>query len=312
MPKKLSLKGRDLLSINDLSTPEIELILKTARTIKKNPKKYASALKGNNLGMIFQKPSTRTRVSFEVAMYQLGGQALNLTSNELQLKRGETVADTARVLSRFLDAMTARVFSHNDVLDLAKYGTIPVINALSDYEHPCQALADILTVLEHKKAIKGLKITYIGDGNNVAHSLVLAVIKLGGYIEVATPKGYEMQESLVNLAQKISPANKGKLVLSYNAQDTAYQADVIYADVWTSMGQEEEHKKRLADFQSFQINSDLLARAKKDCIVMHCLPAHRGEEITDEVVDGPNSVVWDQAENRLHAQKALLYLVLGN
>ncbi|MEK7309653.1 MAG: ornithine carbamoyltransferase [Planctomycetota bacterium] len=311
MPKKLSLKGRDLLAMSDLSTPEIELILKTARTIKKNPKKYSSALKGKNLGMIFQKPSTRTRVSFEVAMYQLGGQALNLTSNELQLKRGETVADTARVLSRFLDAMTARVFSHNDVLDLAKYGTIPVINALSDYEHPCQALADLLTILEHKKTLKNIKTVYVGDGNNVAHSLALAVVQMGGYIEVATPKGYEMQDSLIATAQKIGKQTGGKLVLSYNAQDTATQADVIYVDVWTSMGQEEEHKKRLADFQGFQINSDLLARAKKDCIVMHCLPAHRGEEITDEVVDGPNSVVWDQAENRLHAQKALLYLVLG-
>ena len=309
--KKLTLKNRDLLAMSDLSTPEIELILKTARTIKKNPKKYASALKGKNLGMIFQKPSTRTRVSFEVAMYQLGGQALNLTSNELQLKRGETVADTARVLSRFLDAMTARVFSHNDVLDLAKYGTIPVINALSDYEHPCQALADLLTILEHKKTLKNIKTVYVGDGNNVAHSLALAVVQMGGYIEVATPKGYEMQDSLIATAQKIGKQTGGKLVLSYNAQDTATQADVIYVDVWTSMGQEEEHKKRLADFQGFQINSDLLARAKKDCIVMHCLPAHRGEEITDEVVDGPNSVVWDQAENRLHAQKALLYLVLG-
>ncbi|MEW6026861.1 MAG: ornithine carbamoyltransferase [Planctomycetota bacterium] len=308
--KKLSLKGRHLLSISDLSIPEIELILKTARTIKKNPKKFASALKGKNLGMIFQKPSTRTRVSFEVAMYQLGGQALNLTSNELQLKRGETVADTARVLSRFLDAMTARVFSHNDVLELAKYGTIPVINALSDYEHPCQALADVLTILEHKKTVKNLKITYIGDGNNVAHSLVLAVVKLGGYIQVATPKGYEMQDSLIQTAHKICKQTGGKLVVSHDPQATADQADVIYADVWTSMGQEEEHKKRLADFQGFQINSDLLTRAKKDCIVMHCLPAHRGEEITDEVVDGPNSVVWDQAENRLHAQKALLYLVL--
>ena len=311
MPKKLSLKGRDLLAMSDLSTPEINLILKTAIAIKKNRQKYASALKGKNLGMIFQKPSTRTRVSFEVAMYQLGGQALNLTSNELQLKRGETVADTARVLSRFLDAMTARVFSHNDVLDLAKYGTIPVINALSDYEHPCQALADVLTIIEHKKSLKNLKVTYIGDGNNVAHSLVLAVVQLGGYIEVATPKGYEMADSLIDTASKIGKETGGKLVLSYNAQDTAYQADVIYVDVWTSMGQEEEHKKRLADFQGFQINSELLARAKKDCIVMHCLPAHRGEEITDEVVDGPNSVVWDQAENRLHAQKALLYLVLG-
>ena len=207
--------------------------------------------------------------------------------------------------------MTARVYAHSDVLDLAKYGTIPVINALSDYEHPCQALADVLTIIEHKKSLKNLKVTYIGDGNNVAHSLVLAVVQLGGYIEVATPKGYEMQESLVNLAQKIGKETGGKLVLSYNAQDTATQADVIYVDVWTSMGQEEEHKKRLADFQGFQINSELLARAKKDCIVMHCLPAHRGEEITDEVVDGKNSVVWDQAENRLHAQKALLYLVLG-
>lgn len=309
--KKLTLKDRDLLAMSDLSTTEIDLILKTAIAIKKNPKKYSSALKDKNLGMIFQKPSTRTRVSFEVAMYQLGGQALNLSANELQLKRGETIADTARVLSRYLSAITARVYAHNDVLDLAKYGTIPVINALSDYEHPCQALADLLTILEHKKTLKNIKTVYVGDGNNVAHSLALAVVKTAGQMVVATPKGYEMADSLVKLTHHVSAKTNGKLTVTNDPQAAVVGADVIYVDVWTSMGQEEEHKKRLADFQGFQINSDLVRRAKKDCIIMHCLPAHRGEEITDEVIDGPNSVVWDQAENRLHAQKALLYLVLG-
>lgn len=309
---RVSLKNRDLLAISDLSTPEIDLILKTAIALKKNHRKYASELKGRNLGMIFQKPSTRTRVSFEVAMYQLGGQALNLSANELQLKRGETIADTARVLSRYLDAITARVYSHNDVLDLAKYGSIPVINALSDYEHPCQALADLLTIKEHKGTLKNIKTVYVGDGNNVAHSLALAVVKTGGVMVVATPKGFEMQDSLVKLCHQEASKNQGKLTVTNNPLSAVAGADVIYVDVWTSMGQEEEHKKRLEAFQGFQINSDLVRRAKKDCIIMHCLPAHRGEEITDEVIDGPNSVVWDQAENRLHAQKALLYLVLGH
>ncbi|MFH1230518.1 MAG: ornithine carbamoyltransferase [Planctomycetota bacterium] len=320
MPNKFNLKGRGLLSINDLSPEEIQYILKTTRIIKR--RKHSNKLKGKTLGMIFQKPSTRTRVSFEVAMYQLGGHALYLSANELQLKRGETVADTARVLSRYVDGIVARVFSHNDVVELSKYATVPVINALSDYEHPCQALADIFTIWEHKKTIKNLKIVYIGDGNNVAHSLVLAVVKSGGYIEVATPKGYEMNPELIRLANQI--ANKtggkprhqnlwcgGKLVTSNNPVSTVTDADVIYTDVWTSMGQEEEHKKRLEAFKGYQLNSELIRNAKKDVIIMHCLPAHRGEEITDEIVDSPNSVVWDQAENRLHVQKTILMLTIG-
>ncbi|MFH0889212.1 MAG: ornithine carbamoyltransferase [Planctomycetota bacterium] len=315
---KVNLKGRSLLSINDLSPEEIQYILKTTGALKK--KKNSTELKGKTLGMIFQKPSTRTRVSFEVAMYQLGGHALYLSANELQLKRGETVADTARVLSRYVDGIVARVFSHNDVVDLSKYATVPVINALSDYEHPCQALADIFTILEHKKTIRNLKIVYIGDGNNVAHSLVLAVVKSGGYIEVATPKGYEMNPELIKLANQIANKTGGKparpdvrsggLVTSNNPISTVTGADVIYTDVWTSMGQEEEHKKRLEAFKGYQLNSELISHAKKDVIIMHCLPAHRGEEITNEVVDSPNSVVLDQAENRLHVQKAILMLTM--
>lgn len=305
---KVNLKGRSLLSINDLSPEEIQYILKTTAALKK--KKNSTELKGKTLGMIFQKPSTRTRVSFEVAMYQLGGHALYLSANELQLKRGETVADTARVLSRYVDGIVARVFSHNDVVDLSKYATVPVINALSDYEHPCQALADIFTILEHKKTIKNLKIVYVGDGNNVAHSLVLAVVKSGGYIEVATPKGYEMNPELVKLASQIAAKTQGKIITSSNPISAASGADVIYTDVWTSMGQEEEHKKRLEAFKGYQLNSELIGHAKKDVIIMHCLPAHRGEEITDEVVDSPNSVVLDQAENRLHVQKTILMLTM--
>jgi ornithine carbamoyltransferase len=309
MPSKINLKGRSLLSINDLSPEEIQYILKTTQKLKKI--KNSTELKGKSLGMIFQKPSTRTRISFEVAMYQLGGHALYLSANELQLKRGETVADTARVLSRYLDGIIARVFSHNDVVDLSKYATIPVINALSDYEHPCQALADIFTIWEHKKTIKNLKIVYVGDGNNVAHSLVLAVVKSGGYAEVATPKGYEMNPELIKLANQIANKTGGKLVTSNNPVSTVTGADVIYTDVWTSMGQEEEHKKRLEAFKGYQLNSELISHAKKDVIIMHCLPAHRGEEITDEVVDSANSVVWDQAENRLHVQKTILMLTMG-
>jgi ornithine carbamoyltransferase len=272
--------------------------------------KQSVALKGKVLGMIFQKPSTRTRVSFEVAMYQLSGQAIYLSANELQLKRGETIADTARVLSRYVDCITARVYSHNDILELAKYATVPVINALSDYEHPCQALADIFTISEKKKNIKNLKIAYIGDGNNVAHSLALAVVKSAGYIEVATPKGYEMKKEVIELINKEAEKNKARLITTNNPVSSAKDADVIYTDVWASMGQENEHKKRLQDFKDFQINSELVKLSKKDVMIMHCLPAHRGEEITDEVIDGPNSVVWDQAENRLHIQKALLMLIL--
>lgn len=311
MPK-FDLRGRDILSVNDLSTEEILYVLKVCGDLKKKLRqnKFTPALKGQTLGMIFQKHSTRTRISFEVAMYQLGGQGLYLSSDQLQLKRGETIADTARVLARYVNGIVARVYSHRDLIELAKYADIPVINALSDLEHPCQAMADIFTILEHKKTLKNLKVVYVGDGNNVAHSLALAVVKTGGYIEVATPRGYEMNSEVVKLLAQEAEKNNGKLGTSYNPATAVSGADVIYTDVWTSMGQEEEHKKRLEAFREYQINSELVKKAKKDCLVMHCLPAHRGEEITDEVIDGPNSVVWDQAENRLHVQKALLMLIM--
>jgi len=312
MLKKFDLKGRDILSVNDLSADEMSYVLQTAVVMKKKSRvtKQTPVLKGQVLGMIFQKHSTRTRISFEVAMYQLGGMGLYLSSDQLQLKRGETIADTARVLDRYVDGIVARVYSHNDLIELAKYADIPVINALSDYEHPCQALADVLTIYEHKKTLKNLKVVYVGDGNNVAHSLALAVVKSGGYMEVATPRGYEMSTEAIKIITQEADKNNGKIGASYNPASAVGNADVIYTDVWTSMGQEEEHKKRLEAFKDYQINQALISKAKKDCIVMHCLPAHRGEEITNEVIDGPNSVVWDQAENRLHAQKALLMLIL--
>ncbi|MEK7450038.1 MAG: ornithine carbamoyltransferase [Planctomycetota bacterium] len=304
----INFKGRCLLSLNDLSSDEVLLLLEGARVWKQQF--YAGnkppVLKGKTLGMIFQKPSTRTRVSFEVAMHQLGGQALYLGANDLQLKRGETIADTARVLSRYVDALIARVYAHQDVVDLAQYATIPVINALSDYSHPCQGLADLFTILEKKGTFKDIKITYLGDGNNVVHSLMFGIAKVGGYLCVATPKGYEPNAQVVALANAEAQKTKARIEIVTDPIKAVREADVIYTDVWTSMGQEAEHDQRIQIFKPYQINAQLTAQAKSDALIMHCLPAHRGEEITDEVIDGPNSIVWEQAENRLHLQKALL------
>lgn len=309
----VSLAGRDLLCLQDFTREEIETILKTAEMMKIWNKigKPHRVLEGKTLAMIFQKPSTRTRISFEVGIYQLGGYGLYLNANDLQLRRGETIADTARVLSRYVDGIMARVFDHKDVEDLAKYASVPVINGLSDFSHPCQALADYQTILEKKGRIQGLKIVYVGDGNNVAHSLMIAGTKLGANVVVATPEGFEPDEKVIKWAEQNAAESGGSFELLHDPVQAVKGADVIYTDVWASMGQEAEAEERRKIFQPFQVNKELVKHAKPDYIFMHCLPAHRGEEVTDDVIDSPNSVVFDQAENRLHAQKAVMALVMG-
>lgn len=309
----VSLAGRDLLCLQDFTREEIETILKTAEMMKIWNKigKPHRVLEGKTLAMIFQKPSTRTRISFEVGIYQLGGYGLYLNANDLQLRRGETIADTARVFSRYVDGIMARVFDHKDVEDLAKYASVPVINGLSDFSHPCQALADYQTILEKKGRIQGLKIVYVGDGNNVAHSLMIAGTKLGANVVVATPEGFEPDEKVIKWAEQNAAESGGSFELLHDPVQAVKDADVIYTDVWASMGQEAEAEERRKIFQPFQVNKELVKHAKPDYIFMHCLPAHRGEEVTDDVMDSPNSVVFDQAENRLHAQKAVMALVMG-
>lgn len=309
----VSLAGRDILCLQDFTREEIETILKTAEMMKIWNKigKPHRVLEGKTLAMIFQKPSTRTRISFEVGMYQLGGYALYLSAQDLQLRRGETIADTARVLSRYVDGIMARVYAHKDVEDLAKYASVPVINGLSDFSHPCQALADVMTIKEKKGRLEGIKLVYVGDGNNVAHSLMIAGTKLGMQVVVATPEGYEPDEKVIKWAEKNANESGGSFELLHDPVKAVKDADVIYTDVWASMGQEAEAEMRRKIFKPFQVNPELVKHAKKDYIFMHCLPAHRGEEVVDEVIDSPNSVVWDQAENRLHAQKAALALIMG-
>lgn len=309
-----SLKGRDLLSISDLSREEVIYILEVSKMLK--GRYYAGEviiplLKGRTLAMIFQKPSTRTRVSFEVAMYQLGGYALYLNWNDLQLGRGESIADTARVLSRYVNGITARVLRHTDLEELAKYSSVPVINALSDLEHPCQALADVLTIWEKKGRLGGVKLVFIGDGSdNVLHSLLLAGVKLGMNVSIATPPGYEPKKEILRIAEEESSRYGSSIEIVRDPEVAVRGADVIYTDVWVSMGQESEKAKRISDLSRYRVTVDMMKLAKEDAIFMHCLPARRGEEVVDEVIDGKWSVVWDQAENRLHVQKALLSLLL--
>ena len=309
----VSLAGRDILCLQDFTREELETILKTAEMMKIWNKigKPHRVLEGKTLAMIFQKPSTRTRISFEVGIYQLGGYGLYLNAQDLQLRRGETIADTARVLSRYVDGIMARVFDHQDVVDLAKYGSVPVINGLSDFSHPCQALADYMTIKEKKGRIEGIKVVYVGDGNNVCHSLMIAGTKLGANVVVATPEGYEPDAKVIKWAEENAAESGGSFELLHDPVQAVKDADVIYTDVWASMGQEAEAEERRKIFMPFQVNKDLIKHAKKDYIFMHCLPAHRGEEVTDDVVDSPNSVVFDEAENRLHTQKAAMALVMG-
>ena len=310
----VKLKGRDLLSIADLTEEEFWELLEFAKLLKLETiaGKRHEYLKGKTLAMIFQKPSTRTRVAFEVGMYQLGGYALYLSSNDMQLRRGETIADTARVLSRFVDGIMARVFDHQDVVDLAKYGSVPVINGLSDEEHPSQVLADFLTIWEKFGTLKGLKLAYVGDGNNVAHSLLLAAGLVGMDIAVATPEGYEPKSFYVEKAKELAARHGSSVQVLRDPVEAVTGANAVYTDVWASMGQEAEHEERLKIFKPYQVNPELMSHADKHAIFLHCLPAHRGEEVVDEIADSPQSAIFDEAENRLHAHKAILALLMGD
>lgn len=295
--------------MGDLSGDEIIELLNLADQLKYEQKNGIEHpyLKGKTLGMIFQKSSTRTRVSFEVGMYQLGGCALFLSSNDLQIGRGEPIKDTARVLSRYLDGIMIRTFKQSDVEDLDKYGAIPIINGLTDDEHPCQVLADLMTIREKKGILKGLKVAYIGDGNNMANSLIVGTINCGMEMSVATPKGYEPNAEIMKWASE-----KGKFTWTESPAIAAENADVLITDVWASMGQEAEAEARKKTFEGYQINSMLLQNAKSDAMVLHCLPAHRGEEISEEVLETHADEIFEEAENRLHAQKAVMVKLMGN
>lgn len=301
-------KGKDLLRIDEFNGQELMELLQLAAHIKQLHQhgQPFQPLQGKTLGMIFDKASTRTRVSFEVGMYQLGGMGMFLSGKELQLGRGEPISDTAKVLSRYVDAVMIRTFSHAYVEELALHASIPIINGLTDLYHPCQALADMLTVWEKKGKLQGVKLAYVGDGNNVANSLVLAAALLGMDVRVATPAGYEMESGIAQKAKEYAQTSGGKLLLTNDPVEAVADADVVYTDVWTSMGFEAENEVRLQAFAQYQVNEQLVSHADPDYIFLHCLPAHRGEEVTEGVIDGPHSFIFDQAENRLHAQKAVL------
>ncbi len=303
------MKGKNLISISDLTRDDIELFI--ADAVDAKSRGWSHTLEGKVLALLFEKPSLRTRVSLEVAMRQVGGQCIYLSPAEVGLGKRESVADVARVLSRYVDCIAARTFSHETVRVLADYARSPVVNALSDLEHPCQALADLLTIFEKKGNLEGLNLAYIGDGNNVAHSLTLAAALTGMNIRLASPDGYRVQEDILVAARKYAAGSGSKILCTTDLNEAVLNADVVYTDVWTSMGQESESEKRRIAFSGFQINSDLLAKAKEDAVFMHDLPAHRGEEVTDEVIDGLQSVVFDQAENRMHIMKAVFVHMLG-
>lgn len=311
--KLKKLKARKVISINDLTASEIEAILDLADALKKerNGGKNEPLLAGKTLAMIFEKPSTRTRVSFEVAITELGGHAICLDSKSSQLGRGETVSDTAKALSCYCSGIMARLSSHEMMKELAGAATVPVISGLDDLEHPCQALADLQAIREKKGGLAGLKMAFVGDGeNNVTHSLMLACAKLGIHFSVGCPKGYAPRREILEQAKK-EAAGKCEITVVSSAQEAAYGADAIVTDTWVSMGDEAGEKKRIKDLAPFQVNATLMKMAKKGAVFLHCLPAHRGQEVTAEVIDGPQSIVWSEAENRLHVQKALLAMLIG-
>lgn len=301
---KSALLGKDCLTLLDYTTEEILHLVEEGIQMKKLP--IQSILSGKILAMIFEKSSTRTRVSFEAGMQQLGGSALFLSSQDLQLGRGESIADTAKVLSGYVDAIMIRTFEHEKVEELALHASIPVINGLTDTFHPCQALADLMTILQLKKSFKGTKVAYVGDGNNVAHSLLIACAKVGMDAVIAHPEGYGPDHQVMEKIAEICKQTGAVITAVTNPQEAVHQADIVYSDVWTSMGQEKENEIRLSAFNAYQINEELMSFAKKDSHFLHCLPAHRGEEVTAEIIDGSQSAVFQQAENRLHVQKALL------
>ena len=304
------MKAHDFLSVRDMSTKEILTTFSLARKMKVNRKKYGKALQGKTLALIFEKPSLRTRTSFDVGIQQLGGFSLYLSPAEINLGKRESVYDVAKNLERMVQGIMIRTFAHQIVVDMAKHASIPVINGLTDYSHPCQAMADYLTVQEKKKKLRGLKLCYVGDGNNVAHSLMFAGARLGVNVTVACPSGYEPNPTAVQNAVEDAKATGARIEVVNDAAQGVGNADVVYTDVWASMGQEAEAEARKKIFLPYQVNRALMSRAKKDAIFMHCLPAHRGDEVTDEVMDSPQSVVFDEAENRLHVQKAIMYQLM--
>jgi len=306
----LGLKGRDFLTLADYTPKEITQILKQSLMLARQ-RRPSAKLKGKTIAMIFQKPSTRTRASFETAIAQLGGHPMNLGWNEMQLGRGETIHDTAKVLDRYVDGVMARVFSHRDLEELARHSTKPVINGLSDKHHPCQILADLLTLIQHKRRLKGLRLAYVGDGNNVCNSLLIGCAKTGVNVTVATPSAYRPDTEAVKQAEEAARETGAEIKLTQDSEAAVRTADAVYTDTFISMGMEKEKEERLQAFlPKYQVNQELFSQAKPDAIFLHCLPAHRGEEVTDQVIDGPNSAVWDEAENRLHTSKALLTLLI--
>jgi len=304
------LAGRDFLSVDDLSVREIQAIFSLARDVKKHPSRYRNALRGRMLALLFEKPSLRTRTTFTVGMAQLGGDSLTLTPAEINLGKRESVHDVAKNLERMVSAIMIRTFAHNTCAELAAHASIPVINGLTDLEHPCQAMADYFTILECGRDLRRVKVSYIGDGNNVAHSLMLGAGKLGVSFMVATPESYRPDGSILERARALASESGGEVVWSADPVEAARDADVIYTDTWASMGQEAEAVTRRRAFAPFQVNEELFSHARPEALFMHCLPAHRGQEVTDGVMDAPNSVVFQQAENRLHVQKALMLLLL--
>ena len=305
---------KHFISIHDITCQEFNELMELALKLKKDQKAGIknTPLEGKTLGMIFTKSSTRTRISFEVGMYQLGGHPMYLNANDMQLGRGESIYDTANVMSRFVDGIMIRTYDHQDVLDLARFGSVPVINALTDHLHPCQAMADLMTVYEHKGKLKGLKLAYVGDGNNVAHSLLYACAKAGMDMSVATTKGYECDAEVVANAKEDAKETGATILTCYDPEEAVKDADVVCTDTWTSMGQEAEKAERVKIFQAYQVNKELFSLAKDDAIFIHCLPAYRGYEVTEDIIDGPMSVIFDEAENRLHAQKAIMVKLMAD
>ena len=299
---------KDFLTVLDLSANELQRLIKRSIELKSGVDANKCPLIGKSIGLLFEKSSTRTRVSLEVGVYQLGGQSIYMNPKEIQIGRGETIHDSAKVLSRYLNGIIIRTYSHNTLTEFASYASIPVVNGLSDLHHPCQALADLMTVYEKKGKLKGLRLAFIGDGNNVAHSLIEAASLTGMHIILACPKGYEPDPDVL---EKARTSSSGQITVIREPAEAAANADVVYTDVWVSMGQEKDASRKKRKFKKYQINGELLSHAKKDALVLHCMPAHRGEEITDEVMDSPQSAVFDQAENRLHTQKALLEFLLS-
>jgi len=304
------MKSTDFLSVRDMSGKEIAATLSLARSMKANKKKYRKALDGKTLALILEKPSLRTRTSFDVGIQQLGGFSVYLSPAEISLGKRESVYDVAKNLERMVEGIMIRTFAHQIVLDLAKYASIPVINGLSDYSHPCQALADFMTIQEKKKKLKGVKLCYVGDGNNVAHSLMFAGARLGVNVTVACPAGYEPKATATEEAIDDAKQTRAVIEIVHDPAEGVRNADVVYTDVWASMGQEDEAEARKKIFLPYQVNASLMSKAKKDAIFMHCLPAHRGDEVTDDVIDSKQSVVFDEAENRLHAQKAVMFQLM--